>query len=287
VSEAAKRPLVIFHANCMDGFTSAWVANQFLDDAELRPMLYTDEPPTDEEVSERRVYVVDFSFKRAVCDRLFAATNHQLVVLDHHKTAEAELAGVPYAVFDMNRSGAGIAWDYFNPDVPRPWLVDYVEDRDLWRFKLPLSREANAAINCAPMTLEAWDKLSAWGYEMAAVKGEGALAFEQMCARMAAETACMVEFEGHVVPCVNVPYTLVSTTAGLLAEKAPFAIGWFQKADGTFQYSLRSRGEGGVDVSEVAKKYGGGGHRNASGFTLEYLITDQDEGTDLVKLGGM
>jgi oligoribonuclease NrnB/cAMP/cGMP phosphodiesterase (DHH superfamily) len=263
------KPLVIFHKNCPDGFTAAWVANKFLRDAELRPMDYTDEPPTDDEVRGRDVYVVDFSFKRAVCERLFrAAAIFQ--VLDHHKTAESELRGLPYALFDMERSGAGLAWDYFSRE-PRPWLVDYVEDRDLWRFRLMNSKEVNAGIACTPMTLEDWECLNR-DAATAAEKGRGALAFETMIAKKAAETARIVRFEGRDVPFVNVQYTLASVTAGLLAETAPFAVAWFQKADGTFQYSLRSRGEGGVAVSEIAKKYGGGGHRNAAGFTLDDLI---------------
>lgn len=270
------RPLVIYHASCMDGFTAAWVASKFLVDPELRPMAYTDEPPTDDDVRGREVYVVDFSFKRAVCERL-ASSAKSLRILDHHKTAQAELEGLFYAEFDMERSGAGITWDYFAGSLrePRPWLVDYVEDRDLWRFALAQSREVNAAIACTPMTIDDWNKLNEGGAGVADLNGRGALAFEQMCARRAAETAMIVHFEGYDVPFVNVQHTLASVTAGLLAEKAPFAVAWFQKADGMFQYSLRSRGEGGVDVSEVAKKYGGGGHRNAAGFESDVLFPDR------------
>jgi oligoribonuclease NrnB/cAMP/cGMP phosphodiesterase (DHH superfamily) len=272
---SSKEPLVVFHKNCYDGFTAAWVAHQYLRsgrEPELRGMDYTDEPPADEDVRDRDVYVVDFSFKRPVCERIRSLAS-ALKILDHHKTAEAELSELSYAEFDMERSGAGMTWDYFHAPESRPWLVDYVEDRDLWRFNLWHSMEVNAFIACTPMTLGDWDYLSQVGPEMAAQLGEGALAFEQMCARKAAETARVVRFEGHDVPFVNTQYQLASVTAGLLAELAPFAVAWFQKADGTFQYSLRSRGEGGADVSEIAKKYGGGGHRNAAGFTLDRLLT--------------
>jgi len=265
------KPLIVFHKNCPDGFTAAWVASRHLHQAELRPMDYTDEPPSDDEVRDREVYVLDFSFKREVCQRLFRVAAI-FKVLDHHKTAEAELRGLPYAIFDMERSGAGLAWDFFS-DQTRLWLVNYVEDRDLWRFRLPHSKEVNAGVACTPMTLGAWTELNERGLGAAKELGRGALAFEAMCAKKAAETARWVHFEGYYVPFVCVQYTLASVTAGLLAEEAPFAVGWFQKSDGTFQYSLRSRGEGGADVSEIAKKYGGGGHRNAAGFTLPQLLT--------------
>lgn len=259
------KPLVIYHGGCLDGFTAAWVADQFLDEPELHGVGYTDSPPLSEEVDGREVYIVDFSFKRDVCERLHSAAR-KLVILDHHKTAEAELAGLPYAQFDMNRSGAGMAWDFFG-DTQRPWLIDYVEDRDLWRFALPYSKEINAGVATTEMTLEAWSELLLKGRDAARQLGKGALAFESMCARKAAETARVHRFEGYDVPFVNTQYQLASVTAGLLAESYPFAVAWFQTKGGAYQYSLRSRGDDAVDVSEIAKRWGGGGHRNAAGFT--------------------
>lgn len=261
-------PLVIYHGGCMDGFTAAWVASQYLPESELRGMAYTDEPPDDEDVRDRRVYIVDFSFKRDVCERIHEKAR-RLTILDHHKTAEAELQGLPYADFDMEQSGAGMTWDYFANGYPRPWLVDYVEDRDLWRFKLPDSKEVNAGIATTPMTLEAWDGLHRQGLDRTREIGRGALAFESMCADKAAKEARVIRFEGYDVPFVNTQYQLASVTAGKLAEDAPFAVAWFQKGDGKIQYSLRSRGEDAVDVSEIAKRWGGGGHRNAAGFTVD------------------
>ena len=41
-------------------------------------------------------------------------------------------------------------------------------------------------------------------------------------------------------------------------------------SDGRFQYSLRSRGD--FDVSELAKKHGGGGHKGAAGFVVDELV---------------
>ena len=64
------------------------------------------------------------------------------------------------AIFDMERSGAGLTWDYFYPGRPRPWLIDYVEDRDLWRFKIEDAEVVNAYISTIPYTFEAWDEAS-------------------------------------------------------------------------------------------------------------------------------
>jgi len=257
--------VVIYHANCIDGFTAAWVAYQcFRDDAVYVPASYGDVPP---DVTDREVVIVDFSYPRDVLLSMKERAR-SLIVLDHHKTAAEALDGLPFAEFDMERSGAGMVWDHFHGGE-RPWLVDYVEDRDLWRFKLPHSKEINAWIGaCRRDSFADWDKLAATSLDEVIKKGDAVLAYvdryvHEMCAQ-----ARTVRFEGYDVPIVNAPYICISELVGELAKSAPFAVGWFQRADGRYAYSLRSRGPDGVDVSEIAKRFGGGGHRNAAGFWL-------------------
>jgi uncharacterized protein len=265
-----KKRMVIYHANCRDGFTAAWVAWRLYKDGhtEYLPAQYGDAPP---DVTDREVLIVDFSYPRDTLRRMAEAAT-SIRVLDHHKTAQADLEGVPFATFDMNRSGAGIAWDVLHASEARPWLVDYVEDRDLWRFALPDSKEVNAWIAaCRSDTFEQWDELEALGVRKAAERGIAVNAFIDRYVHDTAATARLVVFEGHTIPIVNAAYVCISELVGKLAETAPFALGWQQRADGLYQYSLRSRGDA-VDVSEIAKRYGGGGHRNAAGFTSQTLL---------------
>jgi len=257
--------LVIYHANCIDGYTAAWAAwLRYGDGAEYVPANYGDAPP---DVTGRDVLVVDFSYPRDVMLKM----NEQataLSVFDHHKTAEAALAGLDFATFDMARSGAGLTWDVLH-GKERPWLVAYVEDRDLWRWALRDSKEVNAWIGaCKREDFADWSTLNGAGVQAARARGEAVLTFvDRYVSEMAAQSR-LVEFEGHRIPIVNAPYINISELVGKLAESAPFALGWFHRADGLYAYSLRSRGADGVDVSEIAKKYGGGGHRNSAGFAL-------------------
>jgi oligoribonuclease NrnB/cAMP/cGMP phosphodiesterase (DHH superfamily) len=162
------KPLIIYHAGCMDGATAALAAwLKFGEDAEYRPASYGDPAPTDEEVRGRDVYVLDFSYPREELERMNAAClnndelagryDGKLLVLDHHKTAQADLAGLPFCTFDMSKSGAVLAWEHFHPPpmnlsgtarlpVVIPELFAYVQDRDLWRWELPHSREVSAAL---------------------------------------------------------------------------------------------------------------------------------------------
>jgi nanoRNase/pAp phosphatase (c-di-AMP/oligoRNAs hydrolase) len=73
---------------------------------------------------------------------------------------------------------------------------------------------------------------------------------------------------GHRVPVANLPYTMSSDAGHEMAKGRPFAACYWDTPEGRV-FSLRSNDEG-VDVSEVAKQYGGGGHRNASGFTVSF-----------------
>lgn len=263
------KTIVIFHSGCRDGFAAAWAAWLKLgdEDVEYYAASYQTEPP---DVSGKRVYIVDFSYKRPVMEKLIEDAT-EIVVLDHHKTAEAELQGLPGCHFDMNRSGAMMAWDYFHgKDANAPWPIHYVQDRDLWRWELEESKAVNAYISTLPYDFQAWSdcyyKLS---WVQAVDLGRVVLRRTQQYVDAVCEKLPIrIDFEGYNVPLVNAPFMDISEVLDKLRQGEPFAMSWHQKSDGGFNYSLRS-GDDAVDVSEIAKKYGGGGHHNAAGFRVE------------------
>lgn len=259
------KPLVIYHGNCPDGFCAAWVTARALGDVELFAGKYGDPPPL-EIAAGRPVYVVDFSYKRDPMQHLMAAAG-LCVVLDHHRTAEAELAGLPGCTFDMNRSGAGMAWDYFHPDEQRPWIVNYVEDRDLWRFALPNSELISLRIRLEPHELEAYDALAQWSLESVTTEALGAKRYLDHYVKDVHRNLYHVDALNRLVA-VNCAYTGVSDVLNeaLKVTGADIALGWHLDADGKLACSLRSKP--GVDCSDLAKSFGGGGHAQAAGFSL-------------------
>ena len=259
--------LAIYHHVCIDGFAAAWAIRRAIPDAECVSAAYGQAPP---DVRGRDVVIADFSYPRDVLLEMQARAR-SLRVLDHHVTARDALAGLECATFDMDRSGAGLAWDALH-STPRPWLVDYVEDRDLWRFALPDSEAVNAWIATAPFDFARWDRLLEDGLDDAVVRGRAVQVFVEQYVTEVAREARVVGFEGFDVPVVNVGRKLVSEVVGRLAETAPFAVGWAQHRSGRYVYSLRSRGPDGADVAAIAKRYGGGGHRQAAGFSLDRLL---------------
>lgn len=289
------KKLCIYHGKCADGFTAAWAVHKALgDDVEFHAGVHQDPPP---DVAGRDVIMVDFSYKREVLLRMLESGDirqaNSILILDHHKTAAADLSGIDaprgrYApndwrgdweswaiwpvrsVFDMERSGAQIAWDFFHPDKPRPNLVNYVGDRDLWHFALPSSREVNAYIFAHDYTFENWDALNASTlYGIEAVADMGA-AIEKKHHKDVAELVSVTQrrmmIGGHDVPVANIPYTMTSDAGHLMAQGEPFAACYWDTPEGRV-FSLRST-DAGLDVSAIALSYGGGGHARASGFRM-------------------
>lgn len=262
------KPLVIYHGGCHDGFCAAWLIHSFggYSDVEYYPAVYGEPPP---DVTGRQVLMLDFSYSREVLEQMYEKSSG-LFVLDHHKTAQAALEGLPYCEFDMDRSGAQLTWDWLvdchGDDLPkRPWMVDYTADRDLWRWALPFSKEKNAALRSWPLNFEVWNWLATRTSDAMISDGEAILRAEEVTVQVHIDRAQEVDFFGHKVLSVNAT-SLFSEIAGRLAEGRPFGVCWFEH-DGMRTYSLRSR-EDGVDVSEIAKSAGGGGHVHAAGFEV-------------------
>lgn len=264
--------LCIYHGNCADGFTSAWVVRRAMGSAvEFHAGVYQDAPPI---CDGRDVLLVDFSYKRAVLEEMREHAN-SVTILDHHKTAEADLKDLPgvSSVFDMNRSGARITWDYFFPNEKPPVLLLHVEDRDLWRFALDGTREIQANLFSFPYDFDVWDDLMAQSAgQLETFKRQGE-AIERKHHKDIAELTKVVtrpmKIAGQVVPMANLPYTLTSDAGHLLCGDAyPFAGCYWDTPEGRV-FSLRSR-DNGADVGEIAKLYGGGGHAHASGFRIAF-----------------
>lgn len=263
--------IVLYHANCPDGMTAAWAAHAaFGDLARYVPVQYGQTPPRIPAGTER-VAIVDFSYPRA---QLLEWAQFALVtVLDHHETAAEDLRDPEgfRAVFDMDRSGAGITWDFFHPESPRPRIVNYAEDRDLWRFRLPASRAISYWLRSFPYEMEAWGT-AAHRLETAfdAVCGEASALLTLVDQQVS--TMCQQSRWAFIgdwrVPVVNatVFFSEIGEELCRRYPEAQFAAYYMDRRDGRRQWGLRSTG---FNVAEVAKRYGGGGHAQAAGFTTE------------------
>jgi len=263
---------VLYHGNCFDGFGAAWAAWRALGDrATYLPVLYGQEPPALPE--DATVAIVDFSYQRETLLKMRGSVA-SLEVLDHHKSAEADLEGLDFCAFDMEKSGAMLAWEWWHPHEPPPSLICYLQDRDLWHFRLPGSRKVSAWIQSYPFKFNVWSELAARldaDSSTVGIEGQAILRFKNQQVEIMCNNAVIREVGGHMVPVANATcfFSEVGERLCQLHPKAPFAGYYLDRGDGTRQWGLRSRGD--FDVSEVAKLYGGGGHPAAAGFTEEVI----------------
>lgn len=288
-----KPDICIYHGNCDDGFAAATIARMKWPDLPCYGAVHN--KPLLIELGAKNVLMVDFSLKRDVMTKVFGEFGWKsCIVLDHHKTAEAELQpfiadwlSLPdmhadtignldgtFAKFDMKKSGAMLAWEFCFPYDQAPLLVEMVQARDLWR----LSQEVeycSAALRSYPQDFEIWTRLmkSDAATQRMIVEGEGIHRSHLMTMAKILREKHLIKIGQDIVHAVNCPYHYASDAAHVILEQdagAPFGAAYFRRADGRWQFSLRSD-DGRVDVSEVAKRFGGGGHRNAAGFDVEDL----------------
>jgi oligoribonuclease NrnB/cAMP/cGMP phosphodiesterase (DHH superfamily) len=219
---------------------------------------------------------VDFCYQRDVMDDIVASAD-SVTILDHHKSAMENMKGIERdrrveAVFDMDHSGAGIAWRYLNPDIETPAIVQYIQDRDLWRFDMDHTKEIQAALFSWAYDFDAWASLLYESHDtiqkMFVEAGRAILRKHYKdILEFIRVGKVYLNIGGYTVPAVNLPYFYTSEACDILREGHPFAAGFWHTTKG-IQFSLRS-GKDGVDVSKIARLFGGGGHRNAAGFTVQ------------------
>ncbi|GKS59762.1 hypothetical protein YTPLAS18_32890 [Nitrospira sp.] len=275
--------IVLYHAECADGFGAAWAIWKRFPIARFQPVKHGEPPPNG--LAGLHVVMADFSYPREVLDRIADETK-SFQVLDHHITAEHALAGFSQAYFDQTRSGAVLAWEWAH-GTDAPWLLRYIQDKDLWNWALPRSREVNAAIAAYPFDFAVWSS-----FEQATLEREGTaiLRYEAELVGKIAGHAVMVDFQGYRVPAVH-SAVLTSQIGERLSVGYSFCIIWHDK-NGRRYCSFRSR-EDGADVGTLAASLGGGGHTHAAGFSLPLgadgtappLVAFQPIPGTIVKLG--
>jgi oligoribonuclease NrnB/cAMP/cGMP phosphodiesterase (DHH superfamily) len=261
---------ILYHANCYDGFGSAWAAwRKFGDDAVYVPMNYGEILPVG--IGEAKaVYFLDYSRPRAELEALAKRTT--VTVIDHHKTAQDDLAGLPYAIFDMDHSGAVLSWQYFHPGVEVPELLLHIEDRDLWRFKLEGTKEIHAGLCSLPFDFEVWERKHHYINSELIPSGRVVLSYHEILIERFVEKSFLIEIDEFQVPCANVSMLFSEVPERLLTKfpSSPFACYYYDvdapSRNASRMIGLRSKGE--FDVSEIAKRFGGGGHKNAAGFRI-------------------
>lgn len=269
--EHHKEIVVLYHGGCPDGFGGAYAAwKKFGDAADYIPVKHG--KPAPENLGGKKLYFVDFCYTQEIMDILVPSAMH-VTVLDHHLGNKDVVEKMPEYVFDDKRSGATIAWSYFHSDVPVPALLKYVEDGDLYLFKLPDSRAILSYAYAQLFHFDTWDTLAKKlenDTERSELIERGKVYAEHFAilVEQIANKATLVSFEGFECYLATAADMFASDVGNRLARLKP-PIGIIVNFHGDIMnVSLRS--DPSVDVSVIARKYGGNGHPQASAFRLKW-----------------
>ena len=256
---------VIYHANCTDGFGAAYSAWKLLGNRTEYYACKHGTPPPD--VKGKNVVVLDFSFNNATTKKMIEEAN-SLLVIDHHKSAMVELHDISNTHFDMTKSGAMLAWEWFHPGKEPPKFIKYIQDRDLWKWELDYSKEFSAAFDMVPFEFEEFEKFEDDSvFDDAVKRGSYILAYSKTVIKKVCEKAVARKYKGMKVIVVNSSHWM-SEIGARLAPDCDFAVIWYyDHEDRINKVSLRAFHDT-VDVSEIAKRFGGGGHKKAAGFQI-------------------
>ncbi len=280
------RKRCFYHAGCPDGFGAAWSVRQAWGEDAWYVARSHDDRVRLADCEDAIVAFVDIAPAR---EELLELAEHaaQLIVLDHHVTARDRLASDSALVnrieadghelhFDLQHSGAVLAWRYFHPDEPVPDLLRYVEDQDLWNWELPDSDAINAALASYPREFSVWNRLAEKPIEELAREGRPILRANRIEVERRLEHAQPVAIGSRRIEAVNASSNR-SQIGHELAARARFGEPWglVYRVEGTEVFAtLYSIGD--LDVSRIALEFGGGGHKNASGFhvSLERWLSE-------------
>jgi uncharacterized protein len=278
---------VIYHGNCPDGFTGAWLLHRHLTGhtrfggrvVNLHAGSYGETPP---DVTGTDCYIVDFCYEPEHLERLYKEAQ-TLTILDHHQTAldwvtefrgdqvvtrwEPELAFLKdVVVLDQSHSGAMLAMLWTRQQHN---FVKYIQDRDLWQFRYgPITKDVFAAITSYPYTLENWDLIADTSVADLVIEGAAVSRYRDNLINQVLKEAYTDTLLGYDdIWHVASPYAIGSDVAGELAKRDPFrfAAYYVDKPDNIRRWGLRST-DSGLDVAVLAATRGGGGHKHASGF---------------------
>lgn len=265
----------------MDGSASKFAAYLiFGSRAKYIDVQYREPMPEIEDGSE--VYILDFSYSRDQLEALNARVN-KLVVLDHHKTAQKDLEGLPYATFNMKKSGAMMSWQYFHPSKSIPEIISLVQSRDLWLFDWPDAKVFHAGFQRYREDVNKWYDASRHdeqGFnfrQLVKAEGKVILAYEDAQIDVLLKRVKFVRFLHTRVGIVNssvLKDELAATIYNNPKNGVHGAIVYTIEPES--QKALLSfRGAEGSDWSWVARHLGGGGHERSCNAAVDLETLQQ------------
>ena len=264
-----------FHHNDLDGRCAAAIVHKKFPICKFEEMEYSKIPDFSNIEKNEKIFIVDFSFKPETMNELLKITKN-IIWIDHHKTAfeyEKKYSHSIESFLGTKDSGCELTWKYFYHDDEMPECVRLIGDFDKWAWKFgertSFFKEGIRCYKHSP-TSAIWEELfNDDGSYIEKIIKEGKICLQyrdtinnDYCEQYGFET----EFEGHKAFACGF-YNFGSEKFGKRIEKYPILLS-FEFNGEKYLIGLYSNQ---IDVSSIAKKYEGGGHKGAAGFTSDKI----------------
>ncbi|PIR43949.1 hypothetical protein COV23_02515 [Candidatus Wolfebacteria bacterium CG10_big_fil_rev_8_21_14_0_10_31_9] len=261
--------IIVIHHNDEDGFGGAWVAwKKFKNKADY---IAVDFPVPFFDIKNKEIYLIDVCYKKLEMEKLLK-NNKKVIAIDHHVSGKEDIKISTDYRYRINNSASVLAWEYFFSNKPIPKLLHYIEDTDLWKFKHKFTKEIIASLDTYKYDFKIWDKISIDLENSKTAKkyiedGTAIIKYQNSLIKKMVDNGVEVTIDGKRALSVNSPILNSEIGAYIWDNKGVIGLIWYSR-NGLVRVSLRSKE--GVDVEKIAEKFGGGGHKRASGFSFEY-----------------
>lgn len=269
-----------FYHDDLDGKAAAFVVARYEhlctkpNPTEVVSMNYGKPFPLETVAAGERVWIVDFSIDPLEMIALLGRTR-DVVWIDHHKTAIEKYAGFPEEIAGIREDGTAgcvLAWRHCFPNEPLPRAIELIGDRDVWAWKYG-QETANFCAGAQMMNThphsDFWRHMLSDSHQFVRVCDQGATvnAYRaQFYADMLKSIGFEADLDGYRCLCLNAA-RVGSESFGEGIKEYDICSSFYH--DGKqFTVSLYSEK---IDVSEIAKAHGGGGHTGAAGFQCAEL----------------
>lgn len=276
IARTSKKIIVIYHDD-MDGFTGAWAAwKKLKDKAEYIELGYdTKNYDFIFQFKDKEIYFIDYCLK--IQEMLNLAIKNKVILIDHHLSSKETADLLPGSVFDDKHSASFLSWKHFHDENKPPLIVHYVEDYDIWKFKLPYSKELTTVLNLYSFNFKVWDKISKMFQDKTKIKelikkGQAIVDYQKSLIGELSNKGQDVVFEKHDAVAVNSPVLSSEIGNHIYTKTGKIGIVWSYKGKDKPKIHVSLRGDGKINLSELAKKFGGGGHKASAGFAIDGKI---------------
>lgn len=263
---------VYYHGYCSDGFGAAYAAWRTLGDTANYLHLIHGRKLAKQAWIADEIYFLDGVPEVEQVQELLE-NGKRVTIIDHHQTNLEAYKNFDHPLltkkFDLSFSGAVLSWFHFQGSEQVPELLKYVEDYDLWKKELPGSAEVAAGLRIEPFDFLAWHALILDGKD--GIKdlhdnGEIVIRTEQRAYRRQMKEVTWHKIGGILVPFINVTVGWNEATNEMLQTLKVNVAGYYFDRSDIRVFGLR--GDGTINVGDLAKNYGGGGHANSAGFQI-------------------